>query len=156
MSDAERLRDLTVIENDDGIRPAGPKNACFYCKSKIGQKHSYTCAVVIQEIELVAIFKRFDKAARFRVTVPFHWKEDDILHHFNESGWCAENIIYYEERQKPDEPSVARAASAMLGLKGKDQCLCGFVEVELSKVIDKGPYIEKYDPNDDPEDEEHP
>jgi hypothetical protein len=32
-----------VAPNDDGIRPAGPRDACFYCRQKVGQPHKPDC-----------------------------------------------------------------------------------------------------------------
>jgi hypothetical protein len=153
MSDAERLRDLTVIENDDGIRPAGPKNACFYCKSKIGQKHSYTCAIVEQEVELVAMFDRYDETVTFRIPIPFFWKGEDIDHHFNQGMWCADNLfVYVREDEKAQR--VLESAHEKL-VKHRDGCLCNYTTIEFVKVIDKGPFIPKRNPHDE-EEEEHP
>lgn len=152
MNTLERLRDLTVIERDHGIRPAGPKNACFYCKSKIGQKHSYTCAIVEQEVECVAMFEKYDETVTFRATVPFFWKEDDIHYHFNESSWCSNNLEGYV---RDDEAAARVLASAYDKLVKPGHCLCDVTTVEFVKVVDKGPFIPKRDPHDE-EEEEHP
>ena len=157
---AERLRDLTVIENDHGIRPAGPKNACFYCRSKIGQKHSYTCAIVEQEVECIAMFDKYDETVTFRITVPFFWKGEDIDYHFNESGWCADNLFAYVEEDAmglltaEGDKAQRVLESAYKKLVEKDGCLCNYTTIEFMKVIDKGPFIPKVNPHDE-EEEEH-
>jgi hypothetical protein len=32
-----------VLPNDDGIRPAGNSDECFYCNQKIGTSHKEDC-----------------------------------------------------------------------------------------------------------------
>jgi hypothetical protein len=56
---------------DDGIRPAGAPDRCFYCWQKVGEPHRRDCVVV-------------KKLVRFRVTVevditfPHSWTEEEI------------------------------------------------------------------------------
>jgi hypothetical protein len=61
----------TVDPFDDGIRPAGATDACFYCCQKVGEPHRRDCVVV-------------KKTVRFRCTVdvdieaPLSWTKKKI------------------------------------------------------------------------------
>ncbi len=39
-----------VHELDDGIRPAGPPDACLYCGQKVSSPHSKDCVMVTKRI----------------------------------------------------------------------------------------------------------
>lgn len=75
-----------VVENDDGIRPAGKSDECFYCQRKIGQSHESDCVIVTKRIKVSYVFD-------IEVDVPHFWTQDDIEFHRNESSWCANNAI---------------------------------------------------------------
>lgn len=82
----------TVLSNDDGIRPAGNPDQCFYCHAKVGDFHGHDCVTVgkLVSYELVlhdtviGTFERMD---------PFFWTLDDCEFHKNESSWCQGNMI---------------------------------------------------------------
>lgn len=39
----------TIVQvDDDGIRPAGKPDECFYCKQKIGTQHKSDCVMLTQ------------------------------------------------------------------------------------------------------------
>jgi hypothetical protein len=73
-----------VMPNDDGIRPAGSPDECFYCRQKIGSEHGWDCAVVTKTIKVRYVYE-------VEITVPHFWGEDLINFHLNESSWCADN-----------------------------------------------------------------
>ena len=52
---------------DDGIRPAGAPDACFYCKQKVGQPHKRDCVMV-------------KKLVRFRCSDGTDVDIDDVPH----------------------------------------------------------------------------
>src|SRR5262245_41416287 len=56
---------------DDGIRPAGPKDTCFYCWQKVGEPHRRDCIVVTKVV-------RFRVSAEVDITVPHSWTEEQI------------------------------------------------------------------------------
>ncbi len=75
-----------VAPNDDGIRPAGPPDECFYCTRKVGAEHARDCTVVKKTVRVRYIIE-------LDVTVPHHWEKDNVEFHRNEGSWCANNAI---------------------------------------------------------------
>lgn len=77
-----------ITENDDGIRPAGKPDECFYCHQGVGEKHKDGCVITWRDKEVNLVAK-----VRFTESVPEHWTEQDILFRYNESTWCAGNLF---------------------------------------------------------------
>lgn len=77
-----------ITENDDGIRPAGKPDECFYCRKSVGSEHEDGCVITWKhkKVELVA-------KVEFTEEVPEHWTKEDIIFRFNESTWCASNLF---------------------------------------------------------------
>lgn len=42
-----------VTVNDDGIRPAGEPDECFYCNQKVGQPHDRDCVIIKKRVRVV-------------------------------------------------------------------------------------------------------
>lgn len=80
------LRRPTVTADDNGIRPAGPPDACFYCHQKVGQKHKEDCVLTRKPV-------RVRVTIEYTVQVPQTWDADAVLLHRNGSSWCADNLI---------------------------------------------------------------
>lgn len=87
---------------DDGIRPAGLPDECFYCNSKVGTAHALDCVAVKK---LVRVRYEFDIDKLF----PYSWSAQDITEFMQSSTWCADNAIEDLKRH------TRRTAS----------CLCG-------------------------------
>jgi hypothetical protein len=68
-----------VDPKDDGIRPAGEPDACFYCSQKVGQPHALDCVVVKKKVVV-----RYTVLAI--IDVPHSWGADRILHCENNGG----------------------------------------------------------------------
>lgn len=68
------------------IRPAGEKDKCFYCGSEIGEEHNKGC--VLREKTIVTRL-----VIDFVDSVPEHWDEEQINFHYNNSSWCASNVL---------------------------------------------------------------
>jgi hypothetical protein len=105
-----------VLEDDDGIRPAGRPDECFYCGQTTGHAHKDTCAVVTKKVKVEYTYE-------IEIEVPFHWTKYDIEFHRNESTWCANNSI--EEIEN----------GAGLG-----DCLCSAHYCEYVSDVDAPPY----------------
>lgn len=75
-----------VVEKDDGLRPSGPPDECFYCHQKIGQPHGPECVVVTKTVKVRYTFE-------IEIEVPHHWDRGNIEFHRNEGSWCADNSI---------------------------------------------------------------
>lgn len=74
------------IVDDYGICPAGKPDTCFYCGAKIGTEHKKGCVLRRRTIKV-------QMTLEFVEDVPEDWEEDDINFHYNESSWCANNIL---------------------------------------------------------------
>ena len=102
-----------VLSNDDGIRPAGKPDECFYCRRKIGQEHRDKCIIVQKRVQLkyTFIIERY---------VPYFWDKKRAEDYFNDGTWCALNSIDDIEDQESD-------------------CLCDIFECEFLDIIDNTP-----------------
>lgn len=67
-------------------RPAGVAGECFYCRQLVGSPHSETCVLWTRKV-----------LVRFEITMPVDtphsWTEEDINFHFQDSSWCASNVV---------------------------------------------------------------
>lgn len=86
---------------DEGIRPAGKPTECFYCGAQREAQHNPGC--VIRNRTVVV-----DVTIRMVIDKPEDWTPEEIESHWNDSSWCADNII-----------SELEAQSLRMG------CLCG-------------------------------
>ena len=75
-----------VLEDDDGIRPNGKSDECFYCKQKVGQPHERDCVCVRRKINVRYVFD-------IETDAPYFWSKDNIEFQMNDSSWCANNSI---------------------------------------------------------------
>jgi hypothetical protein len=127
--------DLRVTEDDDGIRPAGRRDECFYCHRKVGEVHKETCVMLHQEVECELMLHNDarDKFV-FRAIEPASWTQHDIEFFFNESSSCLDNVIR-RIRHEDYERFMALYAQIPEG-----QCLCFRASVRLLRVIDPGPF----------------
>lgn len=104
-----------VDENDDGIRPAGKSDVCFYCNQKVGEPHGRDCVVVTKTVKLRYSFK-------IEVDVPHFWEKSDIEFHRNEGTWCADNAL-----------------SDISDFAKKHGCLCDVFEAKFLEIVDGTP-----------------
>jgi len=104
-----------VTPDDDGIRPAGEPDACFYCQAKVGDPHGQDCVCVVKKVRLRYVFEA-------DVTTPHHWDEQHILYHRNDGSWCADNAL--DDLEKAGEA---------------DGCLCSSFKCEFVEVVDPRP-----------------
>ena len=75
-----------VDPHDDGIRPAGEPDACFYCQQKVGTEHKRNCVIVEKLVRL-----RY--SIDVDVEIPYSWDKNMVEFHRNESSWCANNAV---------------------------------------------------------------
>lgn len=81
-----------VDPKDDGIRPAGPPDACFYCRREVGQEHARDCVIVEKLVEL-RVFREDKEIGTWTLYDPYHWDGWNSEFHKNESSWCAGNFL---------------------------------------------------------------
>jgi len=104
-----KKNNLIVKEEDEA--PARPDGTCFYCKQKIGEEHLENCYK--RERSVVVEF-----TIRVVTKEPEHWTPDDIEFHYNESSWCADNLLNSLVRRQKSNP---------------DWCLCQFTKAKYIK-----------------------
>ena len=117
-----------VLPNDDGIRPAGKPNACFYCDSKVGEPHGEECVAVHKRVRVRYIME-------IEIEVPAHWGQHEVEFHRNDSSWCANNarndvdayVEYIETKYEKMPEAVANALPA---------CLCNQFQCEVVNMGD--------------------
>src|SRR6266478_1069266 len=69
-----------VAINDDGIRPAGDPDACFYCKSKVGKPHATDCVCIRKRVAVSYVVE-------IEIDVPHSWTADEIVESEDTGGW---------------------------------------------------------------------
>ena len=125
-----------VVVGDDGIRPAGPKDACFYCGRRVGEEHGRDCVTVVQRVELFVRVKDRDGRALsglWQVDEPHSWHKSMIEFFLNEGSWCASNLEASEvvwDRGSEDAPAVLER------LHRDNGCLCELVAFDFVRVVD--------------------
>jgi hypothetical protein len=114
-----------VALNDDGIRPAGRSDECFYCRQRVGQPHQRDCVIVRKKVRVLHVFT-------VDVMVPHSDEPSTTEFHYNESSSCADNILRELERERQ-----------------KRGCLCSIQETYFLSVVDETPVRElRKDPSD--------
>jgi hypothetical protein len=120
---------------DDGIRPAGPPDTCFYCGRKVGEYHQDTCVVVKKRFELRITSEDGRLTGLWQVDEPHFWGKSEIEFHFNEGGWCVSNLLG-DRSVAWDQPGAWEILAQLDRERG---CLCGVLEFTLVRVVDDTP-----------------
>lgn len=118
--DLQVMQPPKVLVDDDGIRPAGQPDECFYCQQKVGQPHKPDCVILNRKVKIKYTYE-------IEVEVPHSWDKHDIEFHRNESSWCAGNSLdelndYAEKLDK------------------EGSCLCGCFSAEVIEIPEAAPY----------------
>ena len=82
-----------VTEEDTRAKGAGTPDKCFYCSGQRGGQHKAACVVLQRPVKLSVTIDLV-------VAVPRFWSQETIQHHFNDSSWCADNILTAIERHQ--------------------------------------------------------
>lgn len=133
-----------VHERDDGIRPAGPPDACLYCKQKVGQPHGRECVVVTKRIEMDVLVTWPDgmRPSRgvWQFDEPYSWDSGMSEFHKNESSWCCSNFLRDDRRFDvtwTDAP--ADVWQRLDALYEAGDCLCNVLRFGFAGVVDDTP-----------------
>jgi hypothetical protein len=129
-----------VDEHDDGIRPAGGSDVCFFCKAKVGQPHGSECVIVTKRIEMAvkATFPDGSKAiGKWIFDEPHSWDAGMSEFSKNESSWCAGNILHHQGE-------IAWVTgedvwSKLEALHEAGDCLCNVITFQFERVVDDTP-----------------
>jgi hypothetical protein len=129
MTDTEKF---PVLANDYGIRPAGPPDACFYCRQKVGEPHKDDCVVLVRDSIYDVEFN--DKPiGTWTTDDPADWHSEDCNFNKNESSWCASNFAREGKHDISEENMTKLRAIA----DGDERCLCDCVNLKLKSRGDK-------------------
>lgn len=127
-----------VVRHDDGIRPAGDRHACLYCKQRIGQPHGRQCVIVTRKIELRVRTEDGSLTGLWVTDEPYYWEADNVEFHKNESSWCASNILHEREQFTWDQPDAWERLEKLDDSEGCG-CLCNVLRFEFSRIVDATP-----------------
>ena len=121
-----------VHERDDGIRPAGEPDRCFYCHKKIGKPHAGDCVIVTKRVLM-----RIEGLATgiWELDVSHHFDLSTIEYMYNDGNWCANNILS-EEDVAWDREDAQKQLEAVRASSG---CLCGVLRFKFERVLDDTP-----------------
>jgi hypothetical protein len=131
-----------VLPNDDGIRPAGPPDACFYCRRLIGNPHGPECETVLVLVRYQVKMTRDYKVitAVYEDTEPYFWGDYDGNFYRNESSWCTGNALikWSDGTESGTDEYYFRAGSSC-----HNECLCDTdIEFYGREVLDPRPHIQ--------------
>ena len=105
-----------VLPNDDGIRPAGDKDKCFYCQQRVGRLHKKDCVIVTKKWRLKVTFT-------IEKDYPFIWDKHSVEFSLNESSSCSNNIL---------NDIIAEAS--------RNGCACSFCESTAEEIEGQIPH----------------
>ena len=121
-----------IAEDDEGIRPAGKPDECFYCRRKVGRRHTRAC-VMVDARRTYRIIRDGRDIGTWEVDEPACWDAHERAFHKNESSWCANNM-------KHDGEIHLEGGEAPLAFdpEGSDTCtLCS--HLTLVPIGESGP-----------------
>lgn len=134
-----------VDPKDDGIRPAGKPDSCFYCKQRVGTIHGDDCVIVQKLVEHRITIKRPGRVftGSWTFEEPYFWDEKFSVFHKNDSSWCAGNLRDPKIRGEIVWEGAATEADSQ---KIWDEieswpkrCLCDEMSSEFVRVVDPRP-----------------
>lgn len=130
----------TVDPNDDGIRPAGRPDECFYCRQRVGAEHGRECVIVTKRVEMRVLAKlpSGPVTGLWQFDEPHYWSPDSSEFHKNESSWCAANFIVERGSESVTWDTVD-AWPELSALEASGNCLCGGLSFEFVRVVDGTP-----------------
>lgn len=73
-----------LVTADNGPRPNGRPDQCFYCHQMIGEYHDPNCVLWTRQVLVRAVVE-------YSIEVPRSWDKKRIESHRNDGTWCASN-----------------------------------------------------------------
>jgi hypothetical protein len=131
-----------VDPRDDGIRPGGRPDECFYCRQRIGTPHGAECVIVTKRIEMrvtvKAVLEGFATQGLWQFDEPHSWGAEMSNSHKNDGTWCAGNFLDISREvvvwgDKPAPWAFLEKEFAW------GSCLCEYLVFEFVRVIDATP-----------------
>lgn len=110
------------IVTADSERPVRRDGTCFYCCQPLGSEHESNC--VIRQRTCVVDF-----TIRMVTAEPEYWDKNNIEFHYNESSWCADNLLDMIEKRGKCLCDITRATFVREATaEDEKQFGCVFVE----------------------------
>jgi hypothetical protein len=119
---------------DDGLRPGGDPDKCFYCNQKIGDPHTQDCVIVTKLVLLRIETVDHDVTGIWEHNVPWSWDPEMINFMYNEGSWCASNI-FAEDRVTWDQSNAEEHLKELT----RSGCLCDKIRFDFARVLDDTP-----------------
>lgn len=94
------------VTEENGPRPAGAPDRCFYCDRSLGEEHKEDCVLRMQTVRVLYTIEIVE-------AVPEYWDQEMLEFHRNDSSWCASNLL-----------------TVLEGVKAAHGCLCAYVTAE--------------------------
>lgn len=79
------LEHTNMVTSENGPRPAGRPDQCYYCGQPVGLEHKADCACRVKVV-MIEVTMRIPRV------VPASWDAGLVDFHLNDSSWCADNI----------------------------------------------------------------
>lgn len=132
-----------VAPDDDGIRPAGQPQTCFYCHRKVGEEHERDCVIVTRRVEHRVGVKLPDGTVARGLWVFEEPHDSDVQRsefYRNESSWCANNMLRPSRTQEAVRWENEDDAAKVEALRDRDDvCLCEHASFSFVRVVDPTP-----------------
>lgn len=133
-----------VRPDDNGIRPAGKPDECFYCRQKVGQPHGKDC-VCVDKVVRYDVFIKGEKLGTFERHEPHAWTPQECEFHKNRSSWCKDNSVDYIKWS--DDRGQQLVDKHLENADGEgSSCTCSLLTFKFVEVTDEGPLIELREP----------
>lgn len=87
------LEHTRLVTPENGPRPNGKPDECFYCNRLVGQPHKDNC-VIFSKVVMVKVAVVIPRA------VPAHWEQDQIEFQMNEGSYGNDSLIHDLERHQ--------------------------------------------------------
>lgn len=84
-----------MVTPENGPRPAGKPDQCFYCPRHVGEEHAPDCVCRKRTVVVRATVEAV-------LEVPESWTTEDIEHLWNDSHTCADNFYEAITRDMPN------------------------------------------------------
>lgn len=112
-----------VLPDDDGIRPAGPPDACFYCGRGVGEPHRDSCVCIVRETTY-GIFHLGSEIGRWTTGEPADWDIELCEFARNQAAWCKNNLL--------ESPGLdARALASLPAIVKNMECCCDILDLRV-------------------------
>lgn len=127
-----------VVPRDDGIRPAGPADECFYCHRKVGEHHELDCVCVSSRVRWDVLDARTHAKVGTWETYERHGASLGELEFLRNLGtWCAGNAVDDIKWLPGAEEFAAEVRAAN---EPDDSCPCSLLEFEFADIVDPSPF----------------